>query len=116
MIATKEVTKYWSTQSVADTYDKLWGYGNIHLGYFPHLEDASQPKLTFIEAAPRLTEYMIHKSGINNKSTVIEFGCGKGIAARDIAKKSNCKIVGIDLTLSHIKQAQEILNKNKTKK
>eukprot|EP01083_Nonionella_stella_P142330 440181_1 len=110
---TQEITKYWSTSTVANTYDKLWGYGKIHLGYFPHLKDATQPKLTFIEAAPRLTEYMIHKGVITSKSNVIEFGCGKGIALIDVVRKAHCSGVGIDLTLSHIEQAKYTLDELK---
>eukprot|EP00483_Globobulimina_turgida_P010028 UN10047 len=58
---------------------------------------------------------MIDKSVITSKSNVIEFGCGKGTAALQIVQRTKCNYIGIDLTESHIKQAQQQCDKAKVK-
>jgi len=43
--------KYYASEVVQDSYKDLWGEGNIHAGFFPHLMDANAKVLNFAEGA-----------------------------------------------------------------
>merc|ERR1719204_722978 len=67
-----EVASYYGKNA---NYAKLLGT-NFHLGYFPHVNDASKPPLTFAESGTELTKHMMNVAGIDSTSNVIDFGCG----------------------------------------
>mmetsp|Transcript_147456 Transcript_147456/g.268786 ORF Transcript_147456/g.268786 Transcript_147456/m.268786 type:complete len:284 (-) Transcript_147456:92-943(-) len=91
----------------ASHYDILWGQDNIHLGIYPHLE-GSLMRLTFSQAADNMTERMIKLGKITAASTVLDLGCGKGKATRQIAQQTGATCVGLDLTPANVERAQEI--------
>jgi len=80
---------------------------NIHLGYFPHINDASREALSFADSGTELTKHMMTVAGINSTSNVIDFGCGVGRPIFDVSQAANCKVLGVDLTSEFIEQATE---------
>jgi ubiquinone/menaquinone biosynthesis C-methylase UbiE len=61
--------------------------------------------INFSQAAQRLTDVLIEKSGISSQSTVLDVGCGNGITALYIANKFGCKTIGVDLSGVRVKNA-----------
>eukprot|EP01047_Picozoa_sp_COSAG01_P002354 COSAG01_NODE_63_length_29632_cov_270.650662_3_plen_79_part_00 len=53
----------------------------------PHLE-GGLVMLNFEQAAVHLTERMIRLAKIDHTSTVLDLGCGKGIACQHIAERT----------------------------
>lgn len=52
---------------------------------------------TLIEANDNMVDWIIEKLNIDNKSTVLDIGCGRGKYTVEIAKKTDCKFVGVDI-------------------
>lgn len=96
-----EVASYYGQNA---NYAGLFGT-NIHLGYFPHVDDASKPILTFAESGSELTKHMMTVAGIDSTSKVIDFGCGAGGPIFDISQTADCEVLGIDVTSEFIDQA-----------
>merc|ERR1711998_586816 len=96
----------------AKHYDMVWGEDNIHLGYYPHLVGAAGGDnlavLNNKQAADVLTKRMIDVGRINQNSTVLDLGCGKGQACKLIAQVTGAKCVGVDLGEVNIKRANEV--------
>lgn len=87
--------------------DSLWGTGNYHLGYFPHLADSTVPEVCFEDAATLLTERMIEAAGINESSRVVDFGCGRGQGTLELIELARCETLGIDIAdvnMEHCRQ------------
>ena len=59
----------------------------------------------------RVAEDLFRRCGINEKSQVLEVGCGTGFMACRIAKEKNCRIVGIDISERMIGMAKERANR-----
>ena len=107
----KNVFNYYETKDVHDHYTKLWGPGNIHFGYFPNLYDLATTRQASYEDGARLLSYRMCEQGlINENSVVLDLGCGYGKPACDIAIKTGCKVIGIDLSQSHINEANKIVS------
>lgn len=98
-----EVASYYGQNA---NYAGLFGT-NIHLGYFPHVDDASKPALTFAESGSELTKRMMEVANIDSTSNVIDFGCGAGGPIFDISQAADCKVLGVDVTSEFIEQATE---------
>jgi len=98
-----EVASYYGQNA---NYAGLFGT-NIHLGYFPHVDDASKRVLSFAESGTELTKHMMEVAGIDSNSNVIDFGCGAGGPIFDISQTADCKVLGVDVTSEFIKQAAE---------
>jgi len=96
----------------AKHYDTLWGLDNIHLGYYPHLSNRGSVKLTFPQAGQALTRRMIEVGGINHESKVLDLGCGKGLACKEIAELTGAACTGLDLGTENIERANEIAKEN----
>jgi len=92
--------------------DSCWGDGNYHLGYFPDISSImNSDKVNtnvnnkndhydenlFDNAVHNLTKRMIQLGNINEKSRVIDFGCGRGQGTLEVAMLTNCKMLGIDI-------------------
>ena len=86
-------------------YDVLWGQDNIHIGYYPHLNDRMATPLNFEQAGGALTRRMITVGKIDHTSRVLDFGCGKGIACAQIAELTGASCSGVDLSSGNIKRA-----------
>merc|ERR1711953_666709 len=64
-----------------------------HLGYYPHLVGpVGGDNLTVL----------------NNKTTLLDLGCGKGQACKLIAQVTGAKCVGVDIGTANIKRANEV--------
>jgi len=98
-----EVASYYGQNA---NYAGLFGT-NIHLGYFPHVDDASKRVLSFAESGTELTKHMMEVAGIDSNSNVIDFGCGAGGPIFDISQMADCKVLGVDVTSEFIEQATE---------
>jgi len=94
--------KYYSSDNVNSAYKELWGEGNIHCGFFPHLEDDSAAILTFAQAGERVTAMMGELSAVDENSRVLDLGCGFGKPLIDLCQKTKCSGVGLDLTKENI--------------
>merc|ERR1719400_397333 len=101
----EELSKYYG-ESAKGNYERLFG-NNRHFGYFPHLNDASQPKLDFREGGSALTQHMARIAGIDSNSRVIDFGCGAGQPLFEICQSTGCQGLGVDLTPEHVSLANE---------
>jgi len=100
----------------ANHYDTLWGSDNIHLGYYPHLVAKGGKRLNFKEAGSYMTQRMCEVAHINKDSVVLDLGCGKGIAAKEIAQLTGAHCVGMDLSETNVQRCQELANENKNLK
>eukprot|EP00009_Paramoeba_aestuarina_P000643 CAMPEP_0201508266 /NCGR_PEP_ID=MMETSP0161_2-20130828/1679_1 /ASSEMBLY_ACC=CAM_ASM_000251 /TAXON_ID=180227 /ORGANISM="Neoparamoeba aestuarina, Strain SoJaBio B1-5/56/2" /LENGTH=287 /DNA_ID=CAMNT_0047902869 /DNA_START=50 /DNA_END=913 /DNA_ORIENTATION=+ len=104
------VESYYSSGNTDEAYKQCWGEGNIHFGYYPHLEGEGEV-LPFDKAALNLTSKMISQGGITRESKVVDFGCGYGLPAIQIARETGATVIGVDLSTLHIKKANELLDK-----
>ncbi len=77
---------------------------NIHWGYFDNLTTTSSNQ--FLPACKRWNQYMLQRSGITNKSKVLDICCGNGKTAIWLAQQTGCEVVGIDLSQVQINNAQ----------
>jgi len=93
-------------------YDLLWGSDNIHLGYFPHLHEKTKVVLSLPQAGSALTERMISVGRIDYSSSVLDLGCGKGLACLEIAEQTGAACTGVDLSSTNIERADEIAKSN----
>ena len=59
--------------------------------------------------------YLIDFAKLKKTDTVLDIGCGSGMVARKIAKKTGCSLVGIDISDECIKYAKEAAKKEKIK-
>mmetsp|Transcript_10043 Transcript_10043/g.13538 ORF Transcript_10043/g.13538 Transcript_10043/m.13538 type:complete len:288 (+) Transcript_10043:171-1034(+) len=107
----QNVDQYYSSSQTDKAYEKCWGEGNIHFGYFPHLLDKEKKPLNFEDGATELTKRMIEVGQITSQSRVIDFGCGYGRPAIEIALFSGAEVIGIDLSEMHIQKSKENLAK-----
>jgi len=55
----------------------------------------------------KVAEDLTRRCGINEKSLVLEVGCGTGFMACRISEEKNCQIVGIDISERMIEMAKE---------
>jgi len=92
----------------ANHYDTLWGQDNIHLGYYPHLAKADAPRLNFKEAGSMMTKRMVEVGNINKGSVVLDLGCGKGVACKEIAELTGATCLGMDLSETNVDRCKEL--------
>lgn len=102
-----EEQKYYASDNVSSAYDKLWGSGNIHCGYFPHIEDEDAEVLTFEQAGEQVTKKMVEEASINAASRVLDLGCGFGKPLLDVCIQTKCVGVGLDLSPENIKKCNQ---------
>lgn len=96
----------------ANHYDTLWGQDNIHLGFFPHLMEKQAVPLNFQQAGQALTRRMLQTAGIDHTSTVLDLGCGKGLACKEIAELTGAACTGMDLSETNIDRGNKIKQDN----
>ena len=75
--------------------------GYITIGYYKTEND------TLGQSVVSMTERLAELSGIDGQSHVLDLGCGRGRPALDIALKTGCSVVGVDLAEGHIEMAEE---------
>jgi len=96
----------------ANHYDTLWGLDNIHLGYYPHLNDKTAVELNFQQAGAQLTRHMIKVAQIDHTSRVLDLGCGKGLACKEIAELTGAACTGMDLAEANVERGNQIAKEN----
>jgi cyclopropane fatty-acyl-phospholipid synthase-like methyltransferase len=96
----------------ANHYDTLWGEDNIHLGFYPHLLDKQAVALNFQQGGQALTRRMIEVARIDHTSKVLDLGCGKGLACKEIAELTGAECVGMDLSETNIERGNKIKAEN----
>lgn len=96
----------------ASHYDTLWGLDNIHFGYFAHLDSKKAIALNFPQGASALTRRMLELGDIDHTSKVLDLGCGKGVACKEIAELTGAACTGMDLSAENIKRADQLVKEN----
>ena len=100
-----DTENYYNTVEIQ--YQVPWNPdGSKHWGYFDNLEVPDE-EVELFQASDRWNEYMLNKSKINRKSRVLDIGCGNGHTAIYLANQTNCEVVGIDISQTHVHNAQE---------
>ena len=83
--------------------DTIVGKDNIHLGFYPHIADnSSLVILNAAQSAEALTKRMVNLGKIRHNSSVLDLGCGKGLASFQIARLTGAMCTGVDLDPRHI--------------
>ena len=128
----EEVADYYNE---ANWYQKLWGEGNIHFGYFgPNVDEivdgvkeenvnkviefvrdiettknkSSEELANYIQYCKLSTLRLASFAGINRNSIVLDLGCGYGLSGKKLLSYKHCKkVIGIDLSKKHIDEATE---------
>ena len=59
------------------------------------------------------TKRLLGKCNIDKTKRVIDIACGKGTTSILIAKKYECKIVGVDISADLIAEAKELAKRNR---
>ncbi len=95
----KSTDKFWDDEHISKQMLKL------HLS--PQVEAASKTKKT-IEAE---TNFIIKWTNMNADKTVLDLGCGPGLYVKQFAE-TKAKVIGIDLSDSSIKYANEHIKSN----
>lgn len=96
------------TESFYDKEDSLYRSfwdkeGSLHWGYYDNIDHTNSQN--FILACQQWNELMLQKSYIDHNSHVLDIGCGNGNTAIWLAKKTGCKVIGIDLSAVRIENA-----------
>ncbi len=89
--STVAVTKEYYDGPADEIYKLVWGE-NIHLG-IPCNADCPHPK-----AMEHTNEVMARIAGLKKGWRVLDLGCGYGAAARYLARKYGCAVVGVNLS------------------
>ncbi|MFE0044383.1 methyltransferase domain-containing protein [Streptomyces albireticuli] len=80
-----------------DVYRSFWdSSGSLHWGYFADLSQ-TDPE-AFLEASQRWTDLLLDRSGIGPGSHVLDIGCGNGTTAAYLARRTGCRVTGIDIS------------------
>ena len=99
-----DVEVYYDT--VETQYKIPWNPdGSKHWGYFEDLNAPNEEKV-LIAACDRLNQYMLDRSHIDANARVLDVGCGNGNTAIYLARETDCAVVGLDLSKTHIQTAR----------
>jgi ubiquinone/menaquinone biosynthesis C-methylase UbiE len=82
---------------------ELWD-DNFHHGYWDSDEDQSSNR----EASDKLTDLLIERSGDLSSGTVLDVGCGIGLATFRLAEHSGFQITGVSNNQKQLDQANEL--------
>jgi len=91
-------------------FTKLWreSCGDyLNFGMF----DETCESLT--EANDRMVDWLIKKLGIDSQSTILDVGCGRGKYTIEIAKRTDCKFLGVDIVEEFISCAKSLQQDSK---
>lgn len=79
-------------------------YGAKHFGYYPD----GQPGIGERKAQENLHQLLIEKGAIKNGQRVLDAGCGEGVVAADVAKKTGAYVEGVTIVPFEVKRAQDL--------
>jgi cyclopropane fatty-acyl-phospholipid synthase-like methyltransferase len=102
MFSEKDISDYY--QHTAVHYKRFWKLGeekSLHYGFW------KKGINTFAQALQAVNDEIIELANINEKHTVLDAGCGVGGSSTYIAKKTNCKAIGITLNESQKLEAEQ---------
>lgn len=100
-----DVEVYYNT--VETQYQIPWNPdGSKHWGYFEDL-NAPNDEQVLIAACDRLNQYMLSYAQLDASSRLLDVGCGNGNTAIYLAQETNCDVVGLDISNTHIQTAQK---------
>jgi len=111
MLTKHEKTTREKFNNLKKYYDETWDITNhtLHVGVFANKKDSLE------DAYTRATEYIIEKAfavlPLDNKSKVLDIGCGTGRTLIDICITYGCSGVGVDLSDEQIRDAKSHLQK-----
>lgn len=81
-------------------YRSFWSEdGELHWGLF------TNPDSSFPEASRAETDLLINEAKIDPTSFVLDVGCGNGTVSNYIARKFQCRVLGIDISNVRIQNA-----------
>lgn len=81
-------------------FAQLWG-DHIHFGIWHDAEDPATPG----EAAVRMTDFMIGKTGMRAGQRFLDVGCGVGAPGIALARHSGATVEGVTVSQSQVEQA-----------
>lgn len=91
--------------ATTQTYLSFWdSEGVLHTGYF-----AGDADEDYRAAAKRTSDILAAEAGIDDTSVVLDIGCGCGNFLLDVAGRTGCRGVGLDLSIERIKFAKRRL-------
>ena len=86
---------------------EVWSQnGSMCWGYFP---EGQEQTLTLEQATDFHIERMANRIHANPDATLLDLGCGNGYTAIWLAKRFQCRVIGLDLSSTNIEKAQELL-------
>lgn len=102
-----------NVQKTRDFYDNIghvsWSTATIqhyHVGIFENKKD------TMDDAQKKTVEYMERKLALSDTDLVLDLGCGSGLSAIEISKRTKCRIVGINISDKQIEIGNELIRQS----
>ncbi|MCC9655889.1 SAM-dependent methyltransferase [Rhodopirellula halodulae] len=90
--ATETARNYYNSEDADRFYAEIWGGEDIHVGLYQSPDEA------IATASRRTVEAMADRlEKVNQTSTVLDIGSGYGGAARVVAKRFGCRVIGLNL-------------------
>ncbi|TWT71124.1 methyltransferase domain-containing protein [Crateriforma conspicua] len=101
--ATETARQYYNSDDADAFYAQVWGGEDIHVGLY---ESEDDPIRT---ASRRTVEAMADRIGpLDESSVVLDIGCGYGGAARYLAKRFGCRVIGLNLSEAENRRHREM--------
>lgn len=76
-------------------------------------EEKRKPDVPYVPTPQAAVEKMLEVAKVGKDDIVYDLGCGDGRIVITAAKKFGCKAVGIDIDPKRVKEAKELVKKNK---
>ncbi|MEU5980306.1 methyltransferase domain-containing protein [Streptomyces sp. NPDC047315] len=109
MFTEHDTEKYYDHRD--DLYRSIWDpEGALHYGYFPDAgtDPSKDPAQQLVAAFRDWDEELLARSGIEEGSTVLDVGCGNGTTSVWLARRTGCRVTGVDLSLVRVTHAQRL--------
>ena len=98
----RTVQEYYDLQ--LPTYLKVWGEdGRIGWGYF------ASPSMGFKDAQQRQMERLAEMGGFDERSVILDLGCGAAINCFYLVRRFGCRVVGLEISSEMIRKARSLL-------